>query len=69
MLPFALDACSASGTGEEETRGGFHLPPACSVAPASRYDGVISPERVSNRKYCSLVPVAVCDGSQTAITP
>lgn len=69
MLQFALNACSAPGTGEDETRGDFHLPPACTVMPTSRYVGVISTEHVSNRKYCSLVPVAVCDGNQSTITP
>lgn len=69
MLQFALNPCSAHGTGEDEAWGDFHLPPACGVMPTSRYIGMISTEHVSNRKYCSLVPVAVCDGNQFTVTP
>lgn len=60
-----LQMCSASGTDEDKT----HLPFACGVMPTSCYVGMISVERVSNQKYCSLVPVAVCDGNQYTITP
>lgn len=69
MLQLTLNTWSASGTSEDEKWGGFHLSPSCSVMLTSCYIGVVSTERVSNRKYCSLVPVAVCDGNQSTVTP
>lgn len=69
MLQFILNTCSASGT--VKMKGGevfISLLPAVLCQPPITLGWSLL-NMFQTQEYCSLVPVAVCDGNQSAVTP